>query len=144
MDPFARKMWRFGFGFAGLMLLLFAVLTAFYVHKWPKCPDRRVAETDNPDHKWVAAILERRCGPESPFITRVNLRPAGPLQRGFFSGEVNSGTVFVIEQDAQGAAITLLWPANNALIIRCAHCNPAFIRRSDQHWGAVSIHYELP
>ncbi len=144
MDPFARKMWRFGFGFAGLMLLLFAILTASYVHQGPKCPDRGIAETDSPEHKWVAAVLERRCGAESPFVTRVNLRPPGSLQRGFFSGQVNSGTVFVVEQDAQGAGITLLWSGDYALTIRCAQCNRTFIRQRDQQWGPVSIRYELP
>jgi hypothetical protein len=144
MDPFARKMWRAGFGFAGLMLALMAVLTTAYVHEFPRCPDRVIGETDSPGKKWVAAILERRCGAEAPFVTRVNLRSSGPLRRGFFSGQAQEGTVFSIEQDASGADISLIWSASDLLTVRCARCNASFIRQRDQQWGPLNIRYELP
>lgn len=143
MDPFARKMWRFGFAFAGLMLALFASLTIIYVHEWPNCPDRVVSESSSPDKKWAASILERRCGAEAPFVTRVNLRPAGPLQRGFFSGQAGQGNVFVVEQDAAGAGISVAWSGDDALIVRCPACSPAFIHQRDQQWNGIQIHYEL-
>ena len=144
MDPFARKMWRAGFGFAALMLTLFAVMTVFYVHEWPRCPDRVVAESESPSKNWVAAVLERRCGSEAPFITRVNLRNAGPLRRGFLSGQAQQGTVFIVEQDAAGAGITAVWSAPGVVTVRCPNCNTALIHQRDQQWGAVKIRYELP
>jgi hypothetical protein len=142
MDPFARKMWRAGFGFAGLMVGLLAALTIIYVHQWPRCPDRVVGETHSADGRWIAAILERRCGAESPFVTRVSLRPPGPIKRGFFSGQVTRGNVFAIEQDAAGAAINLIWSAKDVLTVKCPRCNLTFIRQQDQHWGTVKIQYE--
>jgi hypothetical protein len=141
MDPFARKMWRAGLGFAALMLSLLAALYVVYAHERPTCPDRVIGETDSPTHQWTAAILERRCGAEAPFITRVNLRPSGPLQRGFFTGHVDNGTVFIIEQDAAGAGITLLWSANDELTIRCAHCSASYVRQRDPAWRSVRIQY---
>lgn len=143
MDPFARKMWRFGFAFAGLMLALFAALTIVYVHEQPSCPDRVVAESNSPDNKWTAAILQRRCGAEAPFVTRVNLRPAGPLERGFFSGQAREGNVFAVEQDAAGAGISVAWSRGHTLMVRCNACNPAFVRQRDQQWNGTQIQYEL-
>ena len=32
MDPFARKMWQGSFVYGGIMLVMFAVLTGFYLH----------------------------------------------------------------------------------------------------------------
>jgi hypothetical protein len=142
MDPFARKMWRAGFGFAGLMLALFASLTIVYMHEQPSCPDRVVMESDSPDKKWTAAILERRCGAEAPFVTQVNLRPAGPLLRGFFSGQARQGSVFVVEQDAAGAGITTAWSRENALLVRCTACNAAFVRQRDPQWDGIQIQYQ--
>lgn len=144
MDPFARKMWRAGFAFAGLMLTLFAALTIIYVHQWPRCPDRVIGESDSPDKKWIAAILERRCGAEAPFITRVNVREAGRLQRGFFSGQARQGTVFLVEQDAADAGISVLWSRDDALTLRCPRCNAAFIHQRDQQWNGIKIQYQLP
>jgi hypothetical protein len=144
MDPFARKMWRASLGFAALMLSLMAALTVIYVHERPRCPDRVVAERLSPDGKWTAAIVERRCGPEAPFFSRVNLRPAGPLQRGFFSGRAATGTVFVVEQDAAGSGISVVWSAPDELLVRCAHCSPRFVHQRDQQWNKVTVRYELP
>ena len=143
MDPFARKMWRAGVGFGALMLCLLSGLTVVYVHERPTCPDRLVGETDSPTHQWTAAILERRCGAEAPFVTRVNLRPAGPLQRGFFSGQAAEGTIFVIEQDAAGAGISLFWSANDELTVRCTHCSASFVRQREPGWRSVRLRYEL-
>ena len=144
MDPFARKMWRAGIGFAGMMLFLFAALTVVYVHERPRCPDRVVGESSSPGGSWTAAILERRCGTEEPFVSRVNLRPAGPLQLGFFSGQAVHGTVFIIEQDAAGAGLNIVWPSPDELTIRCPHCNSSFLHQRDRQWNGVKIRYELP
>jgi len=145
MDPFARKMIRGAIAYGLAMLLMFAVLTAIYFHLRPLCPDRTLAQVESPEHHWMAAVLQRRCGDDAPFISHVNLRPASQaLRRGFFSGQAPEGDVFVIEQDAAGAGLTLIWTAPDALTIACPQCIPAYIRRSDAQWGAIRIHYELP
>lgn len=145
MDPFARNMIRGAFAYALAMLLMFAALTAIYFHLRPLCPDRTLAEADSPDHRWMAAILQRRCGEEAPFITRVNLRPASQaLRQGFFSGQAKEGDIFLVEQDATGAGLELNWTAPNELTVACPHCSVAYIRQSDPQWGAVRIHYKLP
>jgi len=136
-------MWRAGFAFAGVMLALFAALTIIYVHEWPGCPDRVIGESHSPDNGWTAAILERRCGAEAPFVTRVNLRHIGSLKRDFFSGQVEQGNVFAIEQDASSAAINLIWSAKNVLTVRCLHCDRAFIRQQDGQRDTLKIRYEF-
>jgi hypothetical protein len=144
MDPFARKMWYFGIGFAAILLLLVGVLKLFSAHEWPACGDHVIGETLSPRKNWTAAILQRRCGTDAPFVTLVNLRPAGPLHRGFYSGQATRGTVFVVEQDAAGAGISLTWSAENVLAVRCPHCSPDLVRQRDQQWAHVTIQYQMP
>jgi hypothetical protein len=145
MDPFARKMVYGSFVYGGMLLLMFAVLSVVYLHTRPRCSDRVVAETASPDKRWIATIMERRCGEETPFFTHVNLRLAGEnLQRGFFSGSATEGEVFVAEQDAAGAGITLEWTAPDRLTIRCPHCSATFLRKHDETRASVLIKYELP
>lgn len=145
MDPFARKMIRGAFAYAGVMLAMFAVLTVVYVHLRPRCPDRLVGSADSPDKKWIATILERRCGAEAPFIAHVNLRPASQaLSRGFFSGQANEGDIFVLEQDSAGAGLSVHWTSSGQLSIACPRCAPSFVRRMDAQWGPLRIHYEMP
>jgi hypothetical protein len=145
MDPFARKMIRGALAYAAAMLMMFGVVTVVYVHLRPRCPDRVVGSADSPNRKSVAAILERRCGAEAPFITHVNLRPsAQPLSRGFFSGQAREGDIFVVEQDSAGAGVSVRWTAADQITISCPRCDASFIRRADTQWGAIRISYEIP
>ncbi|HKT52020.1 MAG TPA: hypothetical protein VJV96_17090 [Candidatus Angelobacter sp.] len=144
MDPFARKMWRAGIGFAISLLLLVGGLKLFSMHEWPTCPDSVISEAASPGNRFVATLLQRRCGTDAPFFTRVNLRPEGPLTRGFLSGQVVQGTVFVVEQDAAGAGISVSWSDQDALTVRCPRCVPALVHQHDQQWGPVTIHYQVP
>jgi hypothetical protein len=145
MDPFARKMVYGSFLYGGMMLVMFAVLTVVYLHTRPRCSDRVVAEATDSEKHWTAAILERRCGAESPFFTHVNLRPDGKdLELGFFSGSAIEGEVFVIEQDAAGTGITLNWTSPTTLSIHCPRCSAALVRKHDERWGDVAINYDLP
>ncbi|HYX52443.1 MAG TPA: hypothetical protein VE783_03265 [Candidatus Limnocylindrales bacterium] len=143
-DPFARKMWKAGLGFAGGMLILFLALTAIYFHLRPRCPDKPLSETVSPDKRWIASVLQRRCGEEAPFVTTISIRSgASPLELGFFSGQLQQSPVFTIEQDALGAGITLQWTGPDQLIINCRNCAPRYIRRQDARSGAVTIDYQL-
>jgi hypothetical protein len=145
MDPFARKMVYGSFVYGGMMLVMFAVLTVVYLHTRPRCSDRVVAESTDQAGQWTATVMERRCGAEAPFFTHVNLRPAGKdLNAGFFSGSATEGEIFVLEQDAAGAGITLHWASPMALSITCPHCSPSLLRKHDEHWGSVTINYDLP
>jgi hypothetical protein len=145
MDPFARKMVYGSFVYGGMLLVMFAVLTVVYLHTRPRCSDRVVAESTGPTRQWTASVMERRCGAEAPFFTHVNLRPAGKdLTTGFFSGSATGGEVFVLEQDAASAGISLRWTSPMALSITCPHCGPSLVRKHDEHWGNVVIEYDLP
>ncbi len=144
-DPFARKMWKAGLGFAGGMLVLFAALTIVYVHVRPSCPDQLISESVSPDKRWTASVLQRRCGEESPFISRITVRSgAGSLKRGFFSGQALNPAVFVIEQDALGAQLKLQWSGSDQLTVVCAKCSPKFIRTRENHSGPVTVLYQIP
>lgn len=145
MDPFARKMVYGSFVYGGMMLVMFAVLTVVYLHTRPRCSDRVVAESADQAGQWTATVMERRCGAEAPFFSHVNLRPAGKdLNRGFFSGSATEGEVFVLEQDAAGAGITLHWTSPMALSIACPQCSPGLVRKHEERWGSVVIEYDLP
>ena len=145
MDPFARKMVFGSFVYGGMLILMFAVLTVVYLHTRPRCSDRVVVESADQAVQWTAAVMERRCGAEAPFFTHVNLRPAGKdLTLGFFSGSATDGEVFVLEQDAVSAGLTLHWTSPLALTITCPRCSPGLVRKHDEHWGSVAIEYDLP
>lgn len=144
MDPFARKMVLGSFVYGGMMLLMFAVLTVVYLHTRPRCSDRVVVESTNPGRHWTATIMERRCGAEAPFLTHVNLRPAGEdLKTGFFSGSADEGEVFLIEQDAAGSGIVMRWSDADKLIIDCPHCSAGVIRKHDERRDSVVIEYDM-
>lgn len=145
MDPFARKMVYGSFVYGGIMLVMFAVLTVVYLHTRPRCSDRLVAESTDQNKQWTAAVMERRCGVDTPFFTHVNLRAAkNDLNRGFFSGSATEGEVFELELDAAGAGLTLHWTSPTALSISCPRCSPALIRQHDERWDDVTINYALP
>jgi hypothetical protein len=145
MDPFARKMWQGALVYGGIMLVMFAVLTVVYLHTRPRCSDRLVAESTDQNRQWTAAVMERRCGVDTPFFTHVNLRAAkNDLERGFFSGSATNGEVFEVELDAASAGLTLHWTSPSALSISCAHCSPSLVRRQNERWDSVAINYALP
>src|ERR1051326_7129148 len=145
MDPFARKMVFGSFVYGGVLLVMFAVLTVIYLHTRPRCSDRVVGEAASPSNQWTAAIMERRCGEDTPFFTHVNLRRAGEtVNRGFFSGEATEGEVFVVEQDAPGAGATIGWTDPDTLLIHCPRCTASLVRKRDARWNGVLIKYDQP
>lgn len=127
------------------MLVMFGVLTVVYLHTRPKCSDRVVAESRDPNKQWTATVMERRCGAEAPFITHVNIRPAGQnLKTGFFSGMAQEGEIFTVEQDAASTALSINWTGPNTLHIQCGQCNTALVQKHEEHTGSLSIQYDLP
>jgi hypothetical protein len=145
MDPFARKMVLGSFVYGAMILLMFAVLTVVYLHTRPRCSDRVVAESTDPGKRWIATVMERRCGNEAPFFTHVNLRSAGTdLNTGFFAGSATEGQVFLVEQDAASTGITLDWTSANTLSIHCPLCSAALVREHEERWGNVVVNSDLP
>jgi len=143
MDPFARKMVYGSFVYGGIMVLMFAVLSVVYLHVRPRCMERVVAESTDSDHHWTAALMERRCGDDTPFFTHLNLRAAGSEpKRGFFSGAAIEGEVFLMEQDAASGGITMNWSAPGRLSVQCSHCNAA-LGKHEERWGNIVITYEV-
>lgn len=142
MDPFARKMWRAGLVYAGLLAVMAFTLTVVYLHKRPRCGDRIVSESNSPDRRWTATVLERRCGDDAPFITQINVRDGGTkLERGFLSGQTNENNVFLLEQDAAGAALQFEWNGHDKLTIHCEHCDVRYLRRHEPQHGQLKITY---
>ena len=142
MDPFARKMLRGSFFYAIALLVLFGVLTVFYLHERPRCSDQVITESTSPDGHSSAVVMEARCGEESPFLTHVNLRPADDsIKLGYFSGRSEDGEVFLLEQDAQSAAMKLEWTDTTHLAISCSHCQIAFLKKRQERWRNVTIRY---
>jgi hypothetical protein len=142
MDPFARKMLQGTFVYGAVMVVMFAVLTVFYLHTRPRCSDRVVAEATNPGRQWTAAVMERRCGEDAPFFTHVNFRPAKEdLQSGFFSGSATEGEIYLVEQDAAAAGLALEWTTPDTLTITCPGCNPSLERKKDPRWRNVTVLY---
>ena len=142
MDPFARKMLRGSIAFAAVMLLMFAVLTVAYLHLRPRCSDQVVSSTTSPDRRWTASVLEARCGESQPFLTHVNVRPTGEsIKLGYFSGKADEGEIFLLEQDAQSANVTLDWTGPDRLAVSCSHCQVAFIKNRQEHWKDLQISY---
>jgi len=133
---------RGSFAYAAVLVLMFAVLTVFYLHLRPRCTDQVVSSSTSADGRWTASVMEARCGEDSPFLTHVNLRPAGTsIKLGYFSGQAEDGEVFLLEQDAQSANVNLNWTAPNRLAISCNHCQLIYLRKRQEHWQDVAISY---
>jgi hypothetical protein len=144
MDPFARKMIVGALAFGTAMLLMAGVLSTVYFHNRRRCDEAALSETTSPDGKWTAAVMERRCGDESPFFIHVNLRQSTePIQLGYFSGRADEGDVFVAEERTQGMEPVLTWSSTSQLTIQCPRCSPAQVKKREERLGAVSIRYEL-
>jgi hypothetical protein len=142
MDPFAKKMVQGSVAFGAVMLLLFAAMTVLYLHLRPRCSDQVVSSAASLDGRSVATVMEARCGDEAPFLTHVNLRRAGePISLGYFSGRSEDGEIFLLQQDAESAALTLQWTGPNRLAISCSHCQLAFLKKRQERWGDVDITY---
>lgn len=128
--------------FAAVLILMFAALTVVYLHLRPRCSDQVFSNSTSPDGRWAASVMEARCGNDQPFLTHVNVRPASEsIKLGYFSGKDDEGEVFLLEQDAQSAAIELQWTAPDRLAVSCSHCQLAFLRKRQEHWRDVTITY---
>jgi hypothetical protein len=135
---------RGSFAFAAAMVVMFVALTVVYLHLRPSCNDQVISSAKSPDGRWSASVMEARCGTEQPFLTHVNLRPAGEsIKLGYFSGKADDGEVFLLEQDSQSAVMELNWTASNRLAISCFHCQLAFLKKRQERWGDVVIAYLL-
>jgi len=144
LDPFAKKMLKGSLAFAAVLIAMFAALTVVYLHLRPRCSDQVFSSAPSPDGKLTASVMEARCGQDLPFLTHVNLRPAGEsIKLGYFSGKADDGEIFLLEQDAQSAAVSLQWMAPNHLAISCTHCQLAFLRKRLERWGDVVITYSF-
>jgi len=143
MDPFARKMISGALVFGAVMVLMAAVLSVVYFHLYPRCSEQVMAEDTSPDGQWIAAVMERRCGPESPFLLHVNLRQAGqPISLGYFSGLATDGEVLVVEEETAGAIPELEWKSAHELTIRCPRCSSSFAQKMDERRGPILIRYQ--
>lgn len=137
MDPFARKMILGTVAFAVFMITLLAALSLFYFHTHPRCTEQVLSQKPSPDGRWMAAVLQRRCGEESPFFIHVNLRAAGsPLRLGFFSGRVEDGEVFTAEETSFEPQPEIKWNSAGELAIQCAVCSSV---HSEQRWGPIAL-----
>jgi len=142
-DPFARKMWQGAFIYGGMMLAMFAVLTVVYLHARPRCSERMIGQADSPGARFAAAILERRCGDDTPFFTHVNIGRVGePVSRGFFSGKVAEGEVFLVEQDAAGSGLSMQWLGPDTLLVHCPNCAASLLRKQEERWNGILIKYD--
>jgi hypothetical protein len=145
MDPFARKMIFGALAFGGTMLLMAAVLSAIYYHSRPLCSEAVVSETASPDGKWIVAVMERRCGEESPLYMHINLRGAGDaLRLAYFSGRCEAGEIFVAEEGTHDRAAMAEWNSASQLTIRCPGCRSELVRKRQMHWGAIAVQYVFP
>ena len=142
MDPFAKKMLLGALAFATVMLLMFSVFTAVYMHANPRCNEQVLAEATGPGGLWIASLLERRCGENVSPVTHLNLRPAQtPLKLGYFTGTATEGQVFLIPLDARAAKAGLEWTASGELTVRCAGCGGSSPSQQDAAWNGVKIRY---
>jgi hypothetical protein len=143
MDPFAKKMVSGALVFGSGMVLMAAVLSVVYFHLNPRCSEQVMAEAASPDQQWIAAVLERRCGPESPFLLHVNLRPAQqPISLGYFSGLASDGEVLVVEEETAGVGPELEWNSSRELTIRCPRCSSSFAQKMDERLGPILMRYQ--
>jgi len=143
VDPFAKKIVFGALIFGSVMVLMAAALSVVYFHLYPRCLEQVLAQASSPDQQWIAAAMERRCGPESPFLLHVNLRQAGqPISLGYFSGLARDGEVLVVEEETAGTIPELQWDSAHELTVRCPRCSSSFAQKMDERWGPIVVRYQ--
>jgi hypothetical protein len=144
MDPFARKMLVSAVAFGSAMLLMAGALSIVYFHAHPRCTEQVLGEFTSPDRQWIAAVMQRRCGDESPFFLHINLRPATQsLRLGFFSGRASDGEVFLDEQEDAMAVPSLHWDSAAQLTVECSGCGKTQPQIRLETWGPVTVRYRI-
>lgn len=142
MDPFARRMLQGALAFAAVMLLMFGVFTAVYMHASPNCNEQVLAERTSPDGRWLASLMERRCGENLSPSTHLNLRPAQEaLQIGYFTGRATEGQVFLVSLDARETSASLEWTTSSELTVHCTGCGGSAPSQQSPEWNGVRIRY---
>jgi hypothetical protein len=143
VDPFAKKMLLATLAFGLALALMAAILAGVYFHNRPPCKEEILSQVESPGKQWVAETYERRCNDPMEWLAHVNLRrKEDPISTNYFSGRVNEGEVFLVEQRGEGQRPELEWTAPDQLTIRCAKCKFSALRR-DERWGPVTITYEV-
>ena len=142
LDPFARKMIQGSIAFAIVLLIMFGVFTAVYMHANPKCHEETIVEADSPGGQWTAAVIERRCGDTTSPVTHLNLRPAQePVRTGYFTGVASEGQVFAIPLDVRETSPSLEWTGADELTLRCIGCDGRSPSQQETSWRTVKIRY---
>jgi hypothetical protein len=133
-----------GLAFGGVMVLMAGAASVLYLHFHPRCTDQVLSESTSPEGQWTAALMERRCGEESPFFYHVNLRPAAePIRLAYFSGRADEGEIFRIEEYGGDTEPILKWSAPRQLTITCPRCGSAQVQKREEHWGPITVGYRL-
>ena len=127
------------------VLIMLGATSATYFHYTPPCSEAIASESISPDGHWSAAVMEQRCGPDDlEVIVHVNLRRVGePVQAVYLSQRAEPGDVFAIEQNSTDPYPILEWNSPRHLTIRCPGCPVAHIKTREEHWGPITVRYEL-
>jgi hypothetical protein len=143
MDPFVRKMIFGGVAFLGAMLLMAGTLSAIYFHNNPDFKEAVIAQSDSPDGRWKAVVMEDRHDDASPLYFHINLSAAEePIPVTYF-GHNAEGEVFRIEEETEKPDPVLEWASPDQLTIHCPRCRASLVKKRDQHWGPITLRYEL-
>ena len=143
MALFDRRTIIASLAFGLTTLLVVSATSMIYYHYRPPCSEAVAFESISPDGQWSAAMMERRCGDELPFIVHVNLRRLGePIRVGYLSGRAEHGDVFAVERDTADPEPALEWNALRELRIQCPSCRAAQVRMREEHWGPITVRYE--
>ena len=127
------------------VLIMLGATSATYFHYTPPCNEAIASESISPDELWSAAVMERRCGPdELQVIVHINLRRvAEPVKTDYVSHRAEPGDVFAVAQNSTDPYPILEWNSPRELTIRCPGCPAKRVTMHQEHWGPITVHYQL-
>ena len=103
------------------------------------CGEEVMAQQPSPNGRYVAVLMERNCGATTRYVEHINLRRTDrKFSSSFFSGTINDGEVFTLENRSGGGSVEFEW-VGNLLKIHYPADEGVFKRQSS--WNDVEIAY---
>lgn len=121
-----------------IALPLVPVFWAAVIHFSPPCGEEVMGEQHSPDGRYVAVSMKRNCGATTRYVEHINLRRADrKFSSSFFSGTINDGEVFTLE-DRNGGSVEFEWIGN---VLNIHYPPDERVFKKQTAWNDVEVAY---
>ena len=121
---------------AGLVVVVFLVV---FVVMHTGCKNEVTQRAMSPSGEYVAQVWESYCTVGSDWDTDVTIR-----KRPFILSYLPVGRASgIFSLYGPGSRLHLYWRSDSDLIVECRGCKDNEVRKSQDRWNGISIHYSI-